>query len=61
MESRVSSSFPTKITHERKQQDYHARLANMPAELETLLSPLVDAAVDIVDASTRRFDMLRWG
>lgn len=39
-----------------KQQDYDARLVNSPAELECLLRPLVDAGVDIFDASTRRFE-----
>lgn len=38
-----------------KQQDYSARLAETPQELETLLSPLADAGVDIFHASTRRF------
>lgn len=36
-----------------KQQDYDARLAETPAELETLLRPLADAGVTIFDASTR--------
>ena len=39
-----------------KQQDYRARLAVDPQELETILSPLADAGVDIFDASTRYFD-----
>jgi 2,4-dienoyl-CoA reductase-like NADH-dependent reductase (Old Yellow Enzyme family) len=34
---------------------YDARLAHNPQELEVLLAPLVDAGVDIFDASTRRF------
>lgn len=40
-----------------KQQDYQALLAQTPGELETMLRPLVDAGVDIFDASTRKFDM----
>ncbi len=36
-----------------KQQDYDARLADTPQELETLLRPLVEAGVTIFDASTR--------
>lgn len=40
-----------------KQQDYQALLARTPGELETMLRPLVDAGVDIFDASTRKFDM----
>jgi 2,4-dienoyl-CoA reductase-like NADH-dependent reductase (Old Yellow Enzyme family) len=38
-----------------KQQDYEAKLAHTPQELETLLRPISDAGVDIFDASTRRF------
>src|SRR5690606_4158795 len=36
-----------------KQQDYDARLAHTPAELELLLQPLVEAGVDLFDTSTR--------
>ena len=38
-----------------KQQDYAARLAETPAELEQFLAPLVDAGVDIFHCSNRRF------
>jgi 2,4-dienoyl-CoA reductase-like NADH-dependent reductase (Old Yellow Enzyme family) len=38
-----------------KQQDYTARLAHTPHELEQFLAPLTDAGVDIFHASTRRF------
>jgi 2,4-dienoyl-CoA reductase-like NADH-dependent reductase (Old Yellow Enzyme family) len=38
-----------------KQQDYAAKLALTPKELETLLAPLTDAGVDIYHCSTRRF------
>ncbi|WP_437967247.1 NADH:flavin oxidoreductase [Sorangium sp. So ce260] len=38
-----------------KQQDYDARIARAPQELEGLLRPLVDAGVDVFDASTRIF------
>jgi len=38
-----------------KQQDYDARLAQTPAELEQLLGALTDAGVDIFDASTRYY------
>ncbi|WP_231758598.1 NADH:flavin oxidoreductase [Microbulbifer elongatus] len=38
-----------------KQQDYEARLAQTPEELERFLKPLVNAGVDIFHASTRRF------
>lgn len=38
-----------------KQQDYSARLAQSPEELEKVLLPLANAGVDIFHASTRRF------
>jgi 2,4-dienoyl-CoA reductase-like NADH-dependent reductase (Old Yellow Enzyme family) len=38
-----------------KQQDYSARLAKTPQELEQILMPLMEAGVDIFHASTRRF------
>lgn len=39
-----------------KQQDFKARLASTPAELEDVLAPLADAGVDIFEASTRYFN-----
>jgi 2,4-dienoyl-CoA reductase-like NADH-dependent reductase (Old Yellow Enzyme family) len=39
-----------------KQQDFRARLANDPHELEQILSPLAQAGVDIFEASTRYFN-----
>lgn len=38
-----------------KQQDFKARLANTPAELEEILTPMADAGVDVFDASVRTF------
>lgn len=38
-----------------KQQDYAAKLATTPAELEAWLAPLVQAGVDIIHCSQRRF------
>ena len=38
-----------------KQQDFGARLAPTPQDLERFLAPLADAGVDIFDCSTRRF------
>lgn len=38
-----------------KMQDYNARLAETPEELEAFLKPLSDAGVDIFHASQRRF------
>ncbi|CAH2917678.1 MAG: 2,4-dienoyl-CoA reductase [NADPH] (EC [uncultured Paraburkholderia sp.] len=39
-----------------KQQDFRARLANDPHELEQILAPLAAAGVDIFEASTRYFN-----
>ncbi|GAA4476588.1 NADH:flavin oxidoreductase [Rhodococcus olei] len=41
---------------QHKQQDYGARIANSPDELAVVLGALVDAGVDVLDASIRRFD-----
>lgn len=38
-----------------KLQDYEGRNADTPQELEAMLAPIVDAGVDIFDASTRIF------
>jgi 2,4-dienoyl-CoA reductase-like NADH-dependent reductase (Old Yellow Enzyme family) len=38
-----------------KLQDYDARLAETPEELEAILAPIVDAGVDLFDSSTRVF------
>ncbi len=38
-----------------KQQDYEAKLARTPDELEAFLGALTDAGVDVFHASTRRF------
>ncbi|MEO1234928.1 MAG: NADH:flavin oxidoreductase [Myxococcota bacterium] len=38
-----------------KQQDFTARLAASPEALETFLAPIVEAGVDLIHASTRRF------
>lgn len=39
-----------------KQQDFRARLAQNPAELEAILGPISDAGVDLFDASVRYFN-----
>ena len=39
-----------------KQQDFKARLAGSPAELERILVPIAEAGVDVFDASTRYFN-----
>jgi 2,4-dienoyl-CoA reductase-like NADH-dependent reductase (Old Yellow Enzyme family) len=52
----VPADFPIFLRYSQwKQQDYQAILAETPAELETMLVPLVDAGVDLFDCSTRRF------
>lgn len=54
--SRVGVDFPICLRWSQwKQQDYTAKLANSPAELETFLTALCDAGVDIFHCSTRRF------
>lgn len=56
MRREVGSTFPISFRWSQfKQQNYQARLANSPAELEHVLLPLVDAGVDIFHASTRRY------
>lgn len=39
-----------------KQQDFMARLASTPQELEEVLGPIADAGVDVFDGSVRYFD-----
>jgi len=54
--AQTSPDFPISFRFSQwKQQDFTARLAHTPAELERFLLPLVDAGVDIFDCSTRRF------
>ena len=54
---RVSPDFPVIFRYSQwKQQDYKARLAETPAELEAILGPMADAGVDVFDASVRYFD-----
>jgi 2,4-dienoyl-CoA reductase-like NADH-dependent reductase (Old Yellow Enzyme family) len=42
---------------QHKQQDYTARIAETPDELQVILGSLTDAGVDVFDASIRRFDL----
>jgi 2,4-dienoyl-CoA reductase-like NADH-dependent reductase (Old Yellow Enzyme family) len=52
----VSPDFPIILrVSQWKQQDFEAKLATNPTELEQWLRPLVEAGVDIVHASQRRF------
>lgn len=54
--ARVSRDFPIVLRFSQwKLQDYEARLAETPAELESLLKPLADAGVDMFHASQRRY------
>ncbi len=39
-----------------KQQDFKAKLAHTPQELEEVLGPIADAGVDVFDGSIRYFD-----
>ena len=52
----VGGDFPILLRFSQwKQQDFAARLATSPAELERFLAPLIDAGVDCFHCSTRRF------
>lgn len=54
--AQVGPDFPVVLRFSQwKQQDYDARLAPSPQELEAFLAPLTDAGVDIFHCSTRRF------
>ena len=53
--ARTGPDFPISFRWSQfKQQDYEARLAETPEELEILLGALADAGVDIFHTSTRR-------
>ncbi|MGW2637565.1 NADH:flavin oxidoreductase [Streptomyces sp. NPDC001348] len=53
---KVSAEFPVIFRYSQwKQQDFTARLAETPEELEALLAPLAAAGVDAFHASTRRY------
>ncbi|MET7682605.1 NADH:flavin oxidoreductase [Streptomyces sp. NPDC005423] len=52
----VSADFPILFRYSQWKQDvYRARLAETPAELESILTPLAAAGVDVFHASTRRY------
>lgn len=52
----VGEDFPIILRYSQwKQQDFDSRLAQSPEELESFLTPLSDAGVDIFHCSTRRF------
>jgi 2,4-dienoyl-CoA reductase-like NADH-dependent reductase (Old Yellow Enzyme family) len=52
----IGPDFPLSLRLSQwKQQDYDAKLARSPGELETLLGALADAGVDIFHCSQRRF------
>ncbi|MFE2583661.1 NADH:flavin oxidoreductase [Streptomyces sp. NPDC059378] len=52
----VSPRFPVIFRYSQwKQQQYDARLAETPQELEAILAPLAAAGVDAFHASTRRY------
>jgi 2,4-dienoyl-CoA reductase-like NADH-dependent reductase (Old Yellow Enzyme family) len=56
MRAAVGPRFPIVFRYSQwKMDDYEARIAETPAELERLLGRLVDAGVDVFDVSTRRF------
>ncbi|MFM1654596.1 NADH:flavin oxidoreductase [Brevibacillus sp. B_LB10_24] len=52
----VGPDFPIDLRLSQwKSEDYTAKLAATPAELEQFLEPLIEAGVDIFHCSTRRF------
>lgn len=52
----VGRDFPVILRLSQwKQQDYAARLATTPGELEAWIAPLLDAGADMIHASQRRF------
>ncbi|MFF4901051.1 NADH:flavin oxidoreductase [Streptomyces sp. NPDC001068] len=52
----VSPEFPVIFRYSQwKSDNYDARLAETPEELEAILSPLAAAGVDVFHASTRRY------
>ena len=54
--SATSPDFPIVLRYSQwKQQDYSARLAQTPQELEAFLKPLSEAGVDIFHCSQRRY------
>ncbi|MCK2166391.1 NADH:flavin oxidoreductase [Thalassospira xiamenensis] len=56
MRAAVGPDFPIILrVSQWKQQDFAARLATTPDEMTDWLGPLVDAGVDIIHASQRRF------
>lgn len=53
---RVGPGFPIAFRFSQfKLEDYSATLAKSPGELDRLLAPLIEAGVDVLHASTRRF------
>ena len=56
MRSAVGPDLPLSLrVSQWKQQDYDARLATSPAEMEAWLAPLVEAGANILHCSQRRF------
>lgn len=52
----VGPDFPVLMrVSQWKQQDFNARLADTPAAMERWLKPLIDAGVDLLHCSQRRF------
>jgi 2,4-dienoyl-CoA reductase-like NADH-dependent reductase (Old Yellow Enzyme family) len=53
---RVGPDYPIALRFSQwKMQDYDAKLARTPQELEAMLLPLAEAGVDLFHCSTRRF------
>ena len=52
---RLSTSIAARSTSRQDNQDYSAKVARTPSELEDWIEPLVDAGVDLFDCSQRKF------
>lgn len=52
----IGEAMPISMRYSQwKQQDFRARLAHTPQELEAILGPIADAGVDLFEASSRYF------
>lgn len=54
----IGEDMPISLRYSQwKSQDYDAKLAQTPQELEDILGPISDAGVDLFEASTRNFSL----
>ena len=54
--AQIGEAMPISLRYSQwKSQDYDAKLADTPQQLEEILGPISDAGVDLFEASTRNF------